>query len=152
MHQLKYEQIIKYLNYLNRLKASKMKANILKQTPMSSTQNKPIPIKPLRVSRVIPHYMPVQQITHFSHPQRHSGVPGFRMIHRVQNQHSYIIHTPLVNQIFKKFFIFFNFNIFIIIIISGSFKWECFFELFFPWDFVVLREGFGNICDGDNLG
>ena len=74
-----------------------MKTDILEEASMASAQNKPVPVKPFRISGVVPHHMPVQNIPNFGHAKRHSRVPSLGGLHCVHDQHPNIIHALHVN-------------------------------------------------------
>lgn len=110
-----------------------MKASILKQTAMACTQNKPIPIKPRGLPGVAPEHVPVQEIAHFGHAQRHSRVPCFRRLHRIDDQHPQIVDAAPVHD-FLEFLIG-------IPIDGGGFRGIRFLELVFPGELVVVIGG-----------
>jgi hypothetical protein len=52
--------------YLDRVIASKVQANVLKKTTVTSTEYKAISVEPIWVLRIVLHGMTPQHITHFS--------------------------------------------------------------------------------------
>ena len=63
---------------------------------MTRRQHEPIAIGPCRVLRVVTQVAGPQHVGHRRRAHRHAGMPGLRLLHRVDRQHSNRIDAELV--------------------------------------------------------
>lgn len=68
--------------------ASKMKQSILQHTTMSSGQNEPIPIEPVRILGVVLHDLIVKNMTHRRTAHGQTRVSGVSFLNRINGQES----------------------------------------------------------------
>ena len=53
---------------------------------MSGRQDKPVPVDPFRVSRIVPQVLGPKKVTGRGHPHRHSRVAGLCLLDRVHGK------------------------------------------------------------------
>lgn len=73
---------------LNTVITSKVKQSILKHTSVTSRQDEPVPIEPIRVLRIIPHDLIIQYVTHRSTAHGQARVTRISLLDRIDRQKS----------------------------------------------------------------
>uniref|UniRef100_A0A7C9CSZ6 Uncharacterized protein n=1 Tax=Opuntia streptacantha TaxID=393608 RepID=A0A7C9CSZ6_OPUST len=72
--------------FLNTIITSKMKQGILKHAAMASRQYEAIPVEPVRVLGIIPHYLIVQYMPHRRTTHRQTRMTRIRLLDGINRQ------------------------------------------------------------------
>ena len=74
--------------------AAEVELDVQGQAGVAAGQHEPVPARPVRVGRVVPHHLLEQQVRHRGQAHRGAGVAVADLLHRVGGQHANGVDGP----------------------------------------------------------